>query len=66
VEAFERDGQFVIRVDVPGLDRERLAVEIDDDRVIIAGEREDEGEDRGSNYYRRERSYGCFTRVDVE
>jgi HSP20 family protein len=63
VEAFERDGQFLIRVDVPGLDREQLAVEIDDGKVIIAGEREDEDEDRGSNYYRRERSYGRFTRV---
>jgi HSP20 family protein len=63
VEAFEREGQFVIRVDVPGLDREQLAVEIDDDRVIIAGERVEEDEDRGSNYYRRERSYGRFTRV---
>jgi HSP20 family protein len=63
VEAFERDGQFVIRVDVPGLEREQLAVEIDDDRVIIAGEREDQGEQRSSNYYRRERSFGRFTRV---
>ena len=63
VEALERDGQFVIRVDVPGLDREQLAVEIDDDRVIIAGERGNEDEDRGSNYYRTERSYGRFTRV---
>jgi HSP20 family protein len=63
VEAFERDGQFVIRVDVPGLEREQLAVEIDADRVIVSGEREDKDEDRSSNYYRRERSYGRFTRV---
>jgi HSP20 family protein len=63
VEVFERDGKFVIRADVPGLDREQLYVEIDDDKVVLSGERVDEQEERASSYYRRERSYGRFRRV---
>jgi HSP20 family protein len=63
VEVLERDGKFVIRADVPGLDADELDVAIDDNKVVLAGERVDEQEDRGSAYYRRERSYGRFYRV---
>jgi HSP20 family protein len=63
VEVLERDGNFVIRADVPGLDADELYVAIDDDKVVLSGERIDEQEDRGSAYYRRERSYGRFYRV---
>jgi HSP20 family protein len=63
VEVFERDGKFIIRADVPGLDADELDVAIDDDKVALSGERVDEQEDRGSAYYRRERSYGRFYRV---
>jgi HSP20 family protein len=63
VEVFERDDKFVIRADVPGLDADELAIAIDDTKVVLSGERVDEQEDRGSAYYRRERSYGRFYRV---
>jgi HSP20 family protein len=63
VEVLERDGKFVIRADVPGLDADELDVVIDDDRVVLSGERVDEQEERGAAYYRRERSYGRFYRI---
>lgn len=63
VEVFERDDHFVIRAEVPGLDREHITVEIDDGQVILSGERVEEQEQRTSAYYRRERRYGRFYRV---
>jgi HSP20 family protein len=63
IEVFERDGKFVIRADVPGTDREQIDVEVDDDRVVLSGERVDEREENTSSFYRRERTYGRFQRA---
>jgi HSP20 family protein len=42
METFEREGQLVIRADLPGLKKEDLNVEITDDAITISGERRDE------------------------
>jgi HSP20 family protein len=63
VEVFERGNNFVIRADLPGLSREDVGVEIDDDALIIRGERYSDVEDDQEGYYRSERSYGSFYRA---
>ena len=63
VEAFQRGSEFVIRADVPGMNRQDLQVEVGDDMVTLRGERrEDKKEDRDGVFW-SERSYGSFTRV---
>lgn len=61
-ETFEREGQLVIRADLPGLKKDDVNVEITDDAITISGERRDEDEERREGYYRSERSYGSFFR----
>jgi HSP20 family protein len=63
VEMLERDGQFVVRVDVPGMNRDQINVEIEDGQLIVSGERTQEREDRREGFYRSERVYGSFYRV---
>jgi HSP20 family protein len=63
IEVFERNGKFVVRADVPGTDREQISVEVEDDRVVLSGERVDEREENTSSFYRRERTYGRFQRA---
>lgn len=63
VEVLTRDGEFVVRAEIPGIDKEHLSVEIDEGRAVISGEREEEHEDKGEGFYRSERSYGRFSRV---
>ena len=45
VDAFQRGNEFVIRADVPGMNRTDLSVEIGDDSVTIRGERKHEAEE---------------------
>ena len=62
VEFFERDGQFTVRADLPGLTKDDVRVEIDDGSLTLSGERRGEHEEKGEGYYRTERSYGSFFR----
>ena len=62
VEIFERDGELVVRADLPGLRKEDVKVELTDDGLTIEGERRSEHEEKGEGYYRSERNYGNFFR----
>lgn len=63
IEVSEKDGQLVVRADVPGVDREQIEVEIDDGQLILSGERKEEHEERRGGGYRTEVSYGRFYRA---
>jgi HSP20 family protein len=61
-ETFLRDDQFVIRMDLPGMAKDDVNVEIADDSIVIHGERQNAHEENRDGYYRSERSYGRFYR----
>lgn len=63
VEVFERGNNLVVRADLPGLSRENVDVELDDDALIIRGERRSDTEDEDEGFYHSERSYGSFYRA---
>ncbi|KAK8628952.1 hypothetical protein V6N13_077813 [Hibiscus sabdariffa] len=53
----------VFKADVPGLKKEEVKVEVEDDRVLqISGERNLEKEDKNDTWHRVERSSGKFMR----
>jgi HSP20 family protein len=62
VEMFERDNNFVVRADLPGMTRDDVKLELTDNGISIEGERRDENEERGEGFYRSERTYGKFYR----
>ena len=62
VEAFEREGNLIVRADLPGLTKDDINVDITDDAIKIRGERRQEKEENEAGYYRSERSYGSFYR----
>jgi HSP20 family protein len=63
VEAFEREGKFIVRADLPGLTKDDIKVEVTDDAIKIRGERRQQKEESDEGYYRSERSYGSFYRA---
>ncbi|KAE8660377.1 17.5 kDa class I heat shock protein [Hibiscus syriacus] len=53
----------VFKADVPGIKKEEVKVEVEDDRVLqISGERNVEKEDKNDTWHRVERSSGKFMR----
>ncbi len=62
VEMFERDNQMVVRADLPGLTKDDVTVEVNENGIIIEGERRSEQEESREGFYRSERSYGKFYR----
>ena len=62
VEVLEREGQLVVRADLPGLTKDDINIEVTDDALLIRGERKSEREENEEGYYRTERSYGSFYR----
>jgi HSP20 family protein len=62
VEMFERDGELVLRADLPGLSKDDVKVELAENAVTITGERRDEREEKREGFYSSERSYGSFYR----
>jgi HSP20 family protein len=62
VDVTTRDGQLLVHADLPGLRQEDVKVSVHDGLLSIAGERSDKHEDNRDGVYRRERSYGSFSR----
>jgi HSP20 family protein len=63
IETFRRGDKLVVRADLPGLQKENVNVEIDEDTLTISGQRQDEFKEERDDYYRSERRYGRFFRA---
>jgi HSP20 family protein len=62
VDVVERDGKLLISADLPGVKKEDVKVEINQDAVTIQGQRHQERTSSDRGYYQSERSYGSFYR----
>ena len=60
----DKGDHYELEADLPGVKKEDIAVDIDGDRMTISAHRsaETEEKDDNSQYLRRERSYGSFSR----
>lgn len=63
VESFDREGDVVLRVELPGVSKDELEIKIEGDLLTIRGEKKDERDsEKGTTLYFRELSYGSFER----
>ena len=63
VDVTETKKEIKVSAELPGMDEKDITVELGDDVVTVRGEKKEEYEDKGKNWYRREQSYGSFHRV---
>ena len=63
VDVFERGNRLITKVDLPGVKKDDVKVEVTDGHLAISGERKSESDEKKDNVYRCERSYGSFYRA---
>lgn len=62
VDIFEDDDGVVMQVDLPGVKKEDVSVEVKHNLLVIQGQRRPDAPVNQDRYYRRERSCGNFQR----
>jgi HSP20 family protein len=63
VDVMHRDGQFVVRADLPGLNKDDIKVEVNGGMITIQGERNQEKKAERGGYRYSECTYGSFYRA---
>ena len=63
LDVWETDSEIVYAFDLPGLDQERISIELHDDTLTVSGERERQTSEQSDRFYRFERRYGSFSRA---
>jgi len=62
VDILEKDGNLILRAELPGMTEKQIELKIEGDVLTLKGERKMDAEDHKSNYHRVESFYGSFTR----
>ena len=63
VDILEKDGNFVLRAELPGMTEKQIELKVEGDALVLKGERKMESEDKKENYHRIESFHGTFTRT---
>jgi HSP20 family protein len=65
LEMFTKNNELFVKLDVPGIKKEEITIELTDGTLIVRGERKSEKEEKEHNLYTTERTYGSFYRTVV-
>lgn len=63
INVYEKGNNVMVEAQLAGINSEDVKIEVADDHVALFGERKEEKEEKEKNYYRKEVSYGSFSRV---
>jgi HSP20 family protein len=62
VDIAERDDEYLVKVELPGVNKDDVKITLESNILTIRGEKKQEKETKKENYHRVERSYGSFER----
>lgn len=63
VDMYETDDALVLQVELPGVSKDAVTVELHEHTLTLSGERTREPEVTGGQYHREEGRYGAFQRA---
>lgn len=63
VDISETDSEYLVKAEIPEVDKKDVKVTVQDGLLTIQGERKQEKEEKGKKFHRIERSYGTFMRT---
>ena len=62
VEISEHSDNYMLSVELPGIDKQDVHVEVENNTLTISGDKQSDVENKDQNYHLRERTYGKFSR----
>ncbi len=63
VDVYEDEDKLVVKAELPGVEKENISVDLQNGMLTIKAERRCENEEKdGRTFYRKEMTYGSFTR----
>ena len=62
VDIFETDDGIILRADLPGVVQSDIEVQINDNTLVLRGERKQPQDIKADDYHRAERPHGAFVR----
>ncbi len=63
VDVSEADGVVTVKAELPGLEPADVELTVEDDALLLRGEKKFADEEKKDDYHRIERSYGSFSRL---
>lgn len=63
INVSEKPKEIRVTAELPGLDEKDISVTLENDNLLIKGEKREEKKEEDEAYYHREMSYGSFRRV---
>ena len=63
VNVFDHGDAYVVKAELPGVDPQKIEINVEDDTVTLRGERAFSEPSKDGGYHRRERGQGQFRRV---
>src|SRR5579872_2404931 len=61
-DVYEDENHITLKLEVPGIDEKDLDIRVENNTLIVRGERKFEKEEKEENFRRLERQYGSFVR----
>jgi len=63
VDVSEAEGVVTVKAELPGLEPKDVTISIENDVLLLRGEKKFEDEEKKDDYHRIERAYGSFSRT---
>jgi HSP20 family protein len=63
VDVIEKDKEFLITLDIPGVEQKDVNIELENNDLVISGKKETFMEEEQEDLYHSERSFGAFKRL---
>ncbi len=57
------DGRYVVTLDIPGMDKDTIDVEVKNGSLVVSGKRSIQKENKGDRFYSQQRSFGQFMKT---
>ncbi len=63
IDIKDTDSSFIVKADMPGMDKRDIKIKATKDELMIRAEKSEESEDKGKDYYMKERTSSGYYRT---